>query len=356
MERGVGHTGARGTDQPLSVAAREIGVNAWQVSARAVLITIAAAVAGVPTDAAEVAAAAGPAAPVVPAEAEITPNCVALPLPVVPSGPTWSFEVNTSGGSSPPAIVRGTFWRVPCATPGDAQLLLTFSPVSGIPFVCGGLRVVLVQNLLQSNAVSLDVAPDNGLVDSFCGSLLLPTTVVLNVSDPTLVFDDDASFSFVYLAGTSASPNAFVAVEAYDPSAYGEPAALQPFAGMLSGSYYDPARNGEGILLEIGQIGTRRVLFLTWFTYADGLQRWIVGNIDFPAGATEINVPLIVTSGGSFGAGFDPSQVTRSSWGSANVSFPTCTTMRFQWSETGGQAGDYSYQRLVESLEGISCP
>lgn len=286
---------------------------------------------------------------------EITPGCVSVPLPTTPLGPSWSFEVNTSGGNAAPAMLRGTFWRKPCAISGDAQLLLTFSAISETPFVCGGLRVVLIQNSQQTNSVYLDTDPNNDLVDSLCASLFVPTTVVLNEDSSAFTFDDDASFAFVYLAGTSASPNASVSVAAYDPAAYGLPGAPLPVAGKLSGSYYDPARNGEGVLVEIGQVGPRRVFFLTWYTYAGGLQRWVFGNVDYPLGATEINLPLLISSGGLFGAAFHPSQVQLSSWGNARISFPSCTTMRFEWSETNGEAGAYNYQRLVDSLEGIAC-
>lgn len=287
---------------------------------------------------------------------EITPNCVATPLSTTPVGPSWQFELNTAGASAPPAVFRGTFWRRPCAAAGDAQLLLTLTPLSGIPFVCGGLRVVLVQNLQQTNELSFDPDPNNGVVDSFCGSLLVPTTVVLNEYSAAFDFNDDAQFTFVYLSGISSSPNASVTVGTYNPADYGLPPSPLPLSGKLSGSYYDPARDGEGVVIEIGQVGTRRVFFLTWYTYAGGAQRWIVGNTDFPAGASEITVPLIMTSGGYFGSAFDPAQVIRMNWGSATVSFPTCTSMRFQWVELGGQIGSYQYRRLVDSLEGIACP
>jgi hypothetical protein len=279
-----------------------------------------------------------------------------VPLSTTPVGPAWAFEVNTSGGSTAPAVVRGTFWRKPCAINGDGQLLLTFSAVSGNPFVCGGLRVVLIQNLQQTNSVYLDTDPNNDTVDSFCATLFVPTTVILNEDSSAFTFDDDAPFTFVYLGGTSASPNASVSVGAYDPASYGLPGALVPIIGSLSGSYYDPARNGEGVLIEVGQLGARRVFFLTWYTYANGLQRWLFGNIDYPLGATEINLPLLISSGGLFGAAFNPSQVQLSSWGNARIVFPSCTTMRFEWSENGGGSGIYDYQRLVDGLEGVVCP
>ena len=330
------------------IGTQEFPMNKWTLSA----CTLIAATAGAPALAedAPIAFAAGEQSE------EITPNCVAVPLAAIPSGPTWSFDVNTAGSNSPPAVVRGTFWRKPCATAGDAQLLLTFSVVSGTPFVCGGLRVVLIQNSQQTNDVFLDSDPNNGVLDSFCGSLMAPTTTVLNEFNSSFVFDDDSAFSFVYLAGTSASPNANVSVAGYNPADYGLPVLLQPISGNLSGSYYDPLRNGEGVLVEAGQVGTRRVFFLTWYTYAGGLQRWIVGNVDYVAGTTELNVPLLLTSGGLFGAAFNPSQVQWSNWGNATVSFPTCSTMRFQWVENGGQTGSYHYQRLLEGLDGVRCP
>jgi hypothetical protein len=332
----------------MTVGTEEFPMNKWTLSACA----IAAAAAGVVAIAAD-------STSVYPEGAsnkEITPNCVAAPLSTVPSGPSWSFEVNTAGSNTPPAVVRGTFWRRPCATSGDAQLLLTFTVISGTPFVCGGLRLVLIQNTQQTNDVFLDTDPNNGILDSFCGSLLVPTTVVLNEFNSAFVFDDDSAFSFVYLAGTSASPNASVSVAGYDPADYGLPVLLQPISGKLSGSYFDPARNGEGVLVEAGQIGTRRVFFLTWYTYAGGLQRWLAGNVDYTSGTLELNVPLVLTSGGLFGAAFNPSQVIWTNWGSATVSFPTCTTMRFQWVENGGQVGTYHYQRMLEGLDGVSCP
>ncbi len=331
-----------------TVGTQEFPMNAWTFSA----CTLAAVTAGALAFAGDPASAEPGRTP----DKEITPQCVAVPLTTVPSGPTWSFEVNTAGSNTAPAVVRGTFWRKPCATPGDAQLLLTFTAVSGTPFVCGGLRVVLIQNTQQTNDVFLDTDPNNGLLDSFCGSLLVPTTTVLNEFNSSFAFDDDSSFSFVYLAGTSASPNASVAVGGYNPADYGLPTLLPPISGQLSGSYYDPARNGEGVLVEAGQVGTRHVLFLTWYTYAGGLQRWIAGNVDYTAGTTEITVPLLLTTGGYFGSAFDSSQVQWSNWGNATLSFPTCTTMRFQWVEFGGQAGTYQYQRLLEGLDGVSCP
>lgn len=285
---------------------------------------------------------------------EITPGCLTTPIPTTPTGPTWSFEINTFTASSP-EVVRGTFWRKPCATANDAQLILTFTVVSGSPFVCGG-NGNLVQNSQQTDDIFFDTSPNSTSIDSLCGDLFVTTSVVIDERDNSFSFNDDAAFTFIYESSSSSVPDAVVNVGAYDPAAYGAVGQSQSIAGKLSGSYYTPSRNGEGALVEIGRIGARRTFFLTWYTYAGGSQRWIVGNVDYPAGATQVTIPLIVTSGGQFGSAFNPSQVQVSPFGSATVSFPTCTTMRFQWAETGGQSAVYNYERLVEGLEGIACP
>jgi len=286
---------------------------------------------------------------------EITVGCLTTPIPTTPTGPTWTYELN-AGSTSTPEIVRGTFWRKPCAAANDAQLVLTFTPVSGSPFVCTGLRAVLIQNSQQTDDFFFDTSPNSTNLDTFCGDLFVTTSVVIDERSTSFTFDDDAAFTFINQGGSSAVPTATINVGAYDPAAYGQSAQLQPISGKLSGSYYDPARNGEGVLVEVGRLGTRKTMFLTWYTYSGGAQRWVAGNIDFAGGATAITIPLITTTGGQFGAAFNPSQVQVSNFGSATVTFPTCTTMRFQWSESGGQSGLYNYQRLVEGLEGVVCP
>lgn len=289
-------------------------------------------------------------------EKEITIGCLATPIPTTPSGPTWSYQVNTSIPEFP-EVVRGTFWRRPCATANDAQLILTFTPVTGSSFVCADVsRMVLVQNSQQTNDFFFDTSPNSATLDQFCGRLFIPTSVVIDERSSSFVFDDDSAFTFIHAGGIPTVPTATTNVGAYDPAAYGLGSQSQLISGKLSGSYYDPARNGEGVVVEIGRVGARRTIFLTWYTYAGGAQRWIVGNIDYAAGATEVVIPLIVTSGGQFGSAFVPSQVQAASFGSATVSFPTCATMRFEWTETGGQSGSYNYQRLVDGLEGIVCP
>jgi hypothetical protein len=278
---------------------------------------------------------------------EITRNCVPTPIPTAPSGPSWTFEVQIAAG----ARLRGTAWRVPCGG-NDAQLILTLQPIEGTPFVCG-TEMEIVIGAARTDDLFLDTDPNDGVGTSFCSNLPATASFVIHEFDSAFAFDDDAAFNLVY--ESSVGPDASIAIPAYDPALYAGGTGNTAIAGKLSGSYYSAARNGEGVLVEIGEIGARRVIFLTWYTYFEGQQRWIVGSADLAPGATSISVPLVVTSGGQFGSNFDPNQVTVSPWGSAVVQFPNCTSMRFQWSANGGGSGSYDYARGMDHLEGISC-
>ena len=279
---------------------------------------------------------------------EISPGCVQTPLPTAITGPSVAFEVATGSAQT----VRVVAWRRPCSA-NDGQLLLTFTPIIGTPFICGSAMKIRIGGL-ETDDLFLDANPNDGVGTSFCGNLTATTTFVIHEFDNAVVFDDDFAFTLIY--ESDFGPDASVLVPAYDSTQYGSGTGLLPIAGKHSGSYYIPARNGEGVLLEIGRIGTRKVLFVTWYTYYLGQQRWIFGNVDFAAGATSATVPMFITTGGQFGAAFQPSQVMIAPWGQATVSFPSCSSMRLQWAEAGGQTGSYLYERPLDGLEGISCP
>jgi hypothetical protein len=285
---------------------------------------------------------------------EITIGCVATPLPTTPSGPSVSFEANV-GTPGAPRVIRGVLWRRPCAGAGDAQLIITFTPVSGAPLLCH-TEAELIQGGVRTDNFFFDTNPNSSALETFCANLTQSTSVVIDEREAGFTFDDDLAFTFVYEVDSNVGPDVAVNVPAYDPAAYGAVGGNLLLSGKFSGSYFDPARAGEGMLLEIGRVGARRTVFLAWFTYVGGVQRWLVGNVDIAAGVNSVVIPISVTSGGQFGAAFNPAQVQSTPFGSVTLSFPGCTQMRFQWVENGGQSGVFNYQRLVDGLDGVVCP
>lgn len=106
--------------------------------------------------------------------------------------------------------------------------------------------------------------------------------------------------------------------------------AQTPFVAKtgLTGAWYNPARDGEGFLIEM--LSGDRAL-VTWFTYdPNGEQMWLIGT-----GTVSDNVVTVArlerTSGPVFGAAFDPDLVVRSNWGSVALTFEDCDSGRVDY-------------------------
>jgi hypothetical protein len=121
-----------------------------------------------------------------------------------------------------------------------------------------------------------------------------------------------------------------------------------------SGMWYDPARNGEGLQLEILDSNRATVY---WFTYDDqGDQRWFggIGQITHDAAGDSIQFPqMYVTQGGKFGPGFNPDDVKFQTVGSVSLTFGDCNTGTFKYTAFG-QSQTLPVQRLTQTM-GAGC-
>lgn len=131
----------------------------------------------------------------------------------------------------------------------------------------------------------------------------------------------------------------------------GAVAAATPPGPQHSGHWYTPGRSGEGWMLEI--LSPQQAL-LYWFTYDDaGRQRWLtsVGRID--AGGIDFD-PVVLTTGGRFGPGFDPGQIVHQAVGRARVAFADCQTGSLSF-DVFGQQMTLPWQRITSAM-GLPCP
>ena len=113
-------------------------------------------------------------------------------------------------------------------------------------------------------------------------------------------------------------------------------------------------------MIDIETGGSSPTAFLSWFTYADGHQQWLVGSGPIEIGTGEVNdLPLIVTEGGQFGPGFDPAQVTFQDWGTISLRFEDCdnAVLEYAGQFPGGteQSGSIELVRFNGASLGQPC-
>ncbi len=129
--------------------------------------------------------------------------------------------------------------------------------------------------------------------------------------------------------------------------AVAEPFLIQP---GISSSWYDPAHDGEGFLIQVLP-NERAVMY--WYTYdAEGAQDWffapgeVRGNrLEFPT--------LYRASGGEFGPGFNPDKITLKNVGSASFVWSDCDNGNMSY-RLGARQGRMELSRIVKLL-GVSC-
>ena len=123
----------------------------------------------------------------------------------------------------------------------------------------------------------------------------------------------------------------------------------------ITASWKDLARDGEGYNIEIIGTAGNYTLLVYFFTYdAAGKQMWLVGT--GPVVGDTAVVPVQVTSGPVFGAGYDPDDVVRENWGTLTFKFTTCNAGTMTYDSTMGFGmGTANISRLT-SVAGLSCP
>ncbi|APV49342.1 hypothetical protein BWI17_06410 [Betaproteobacteria bacterium GR16-43] len=122
----------------------------------------------------------------------------------------------------------------------------------------------------------------------------------------------------------------------------------------LSGNWYDPARSGQGFIVEVNP--NVPVTFFCWYTYAangelQGVagQRWFTGQGAYAAGSKTMTIPLYETQGGVFDTDTPASQAT-SVVGTATLTFQSCINASLAYSFTAGsnagRSGNIALSRL----------
>ena len=132
------------------------------------------------------------------------------------------------------------------------------------------------------------------------------------------------------------------------------PPPATSLTGVVSGSWWNASRGGEGQFITFETVGARVVAYVAYFTYTDsGAPTWLVGNADIPIGARSVSIPLVTGAGARFGAAFRAQDVTVASAGTATLEFVSCSALRLTYA--GQQTFALDLTRLVGPMNGIAC-
>ena len=122
-----------------------------------------------------------------------------------------------------------------------------------------------------------------------------------------------------------------------------------------SGAFYDPARSGEGVFVEVLDNGSAVVIFYTYTP--DGKQFWLISS-DVQINGNTITANMIypaATTG--FGSQFNPSEVDFQPWGTLTLEYQSgCSLVNMSYASTvsGYGSGNHAYQRLTQP-SGTTC-
>jgi N-acetylneuraminic acid mutarotase len=151
---------------------------------------------------------------------------------------------------------------------------------------------------------------------------------------------------------------AIVALTLSAPFAWAQPATNGPYwpGPAVSGSWYDPARSGEGLIVQYLQNGKALVI---WFTYppAGGAseQAWLITDLGRVEGSKLKFDKVYQPQGGIFGDAFNPANISNVVWGTMELEFTNCNaaTLRYSGPPAFG-SGERALTRLT-ALDQLQC-
>jgi len=124
----------------------------------------------------------------------------------------------------------------------------------------------------------------------------------------------------------------------------------------ITGSWFDPARDGEGYNIEIIGPSLEPQMLAYFYTYDEaGNQMWLTGV--GPVNGDTAVVPVEVFSGPVFGTGYDPDDLDREDWGTLTFTFISCTEVIVLHDSImdSGAGGAVNVVRLTY-VTGLTCP
>lgn len=115
-----------------------------------------------------------------------------------------------------------------------------------------------------------------------------------------------------------------------------------PILPLHTGAWYDPDNSGKGFLIEITKASgsadsNNPVVVVSWYDFFEGRQFWTIGSAPIVWGASSVEIPMLISTGGQFGSAYAASQVTSNpQWGVLTLRFSNCDAGAFSYTSIYG--------------------
>jgi hypothetical protein len=133
-------------------------------------------------------------------------------------------------------------------------------------------------------------------------------------------------------------------------------------AGLNGHWYYGPARSGEGVQLEVKDLGGDAYFVATVYSYDDAGNQIFLIALGVVKNDGTVDVDVYITEGGLWGDDFDPLDVKETQWGTGTFSADHCGKMRMSltpnsaYQNAGYTNLAYDLERLPAGEPIVPCP
>ncbi|MGJ8662765.1 MAG: WD40/YVTN/BNR-like repeat-containing protein [Marinicella sp.] len=168
-----------------------------------------------------------------------------------------------------------------------------------------------------------------------------------------LILDTDQSGQLIWSSILPEFNNGSMAIERLTQIA-NKTTNLDGINACHSGSWFDPSQDGHGFMTEVIQAGDGLNLLMTWYTYVDGRQYWLLAN--GPIIGDSATLTAITGSGTDFPTDFAAEDVVLTDWGGLTFTLLDNNNVRISWDSVlpGFPADEIDVTRLTQ-LSGYPC-
>ena len=287
-----------------------------------------------------------------------------------PPGETFfdSQVLVVDNGSS--GLVRIRAWRIGCHEPNASAIMLNFDRVSGSTDIRypelslvtsdaevrpAGLFAFARTGFYDSRGASLEP-----MTDQFLSTLIEGSSFVVDTDSESISkqqYNAALELRLRWPSGLSVAIDVPEFDAALDPPQFTNP----PLHGRYTGQWIVEGLPRQGLVLQVGELPPdRNFLFLTMFTYLDGVPTWVVGNADFPVGAASVTVNMWTLEGGEFFTepldSYAREDVIQEKLGTMTISAQHCNVIHadIDFSESGLGVVTRRFERLIR-IAGYDC-